>query len=78
MSVYKIKQLRTGLFSTGGANPKWAPTGTSWATLAGVCAHLRQFCPTAGPYALAVVVRYSLVTLDIYSPKQLTEHNCAT
>lgn len=32
-SVFKIRRKSDGLFSSGGAYPKWSKHGKSWATL---------------------------------------------
>lgn len=40
MIVYKIRNNKTGLFSTGGRNPGWNQKGKTWKTMPG--SHLAQ------------------------------------
>lgn len=44
LEVYKIKDENTGLFSTGGIEPKWTKRGKTWSQLNHVKNHLRLFC----------------------------------
>lgn len=41
--VYKIRNKKTGLFSTGGMDPKWKPKGKIWVSIGAVKIHLSQF-----------------------------------
>lgn len=41
--VYKVRNKKTGLFSTGGTSPKWKPIGKIWTSLSAVKIHLSQF-----------------------------------
>lgn len=43
IAVYKIKDLETGKFSTGGLEPRWTTRGKTWSAINHVKAHLRQF-----------------------------------
>ena len=40
MKVYKIRDKRTGLFSTGGTSPRWTTVGKSWSCIGHVKCHL--------------------------------------
>lgn len=40
ISVYKVRDKETGLFSSGGMNPKFKKGGHTWANLAHVRAHI--------------------------------------
>lgn len=42
MKYYKIRNRRTGLYSTGGKFPDWTKKGKSWASLGHIAAHLSQ------------------------------------
>jgi hypothetical protein len=43
IKVFKIKHAQTGLFSTGGMEPRWTTKGKTWSTIGSVKNHLRQF-----------------------------------
>jgi len=43
MKHYKIKNTKTGLFSTGGSLPNWSKNGKVWRTLGQVRSHLTLF-----------------------------------
>lgn len=43
MKVYKIKDTATGLYSTGGCEPKWTKNGKTWSTKGYVKSSLSQF-----------------------------------
>lgn len=40
MKIYKIRDMQTGLFSTGGYCPTWNKQGKIWSTLGKVKSHL--------------------------------------
>ena len=42
--IFKIKDAETGLFSTGGASPRWTSKGKTWNGLNHIKSHLRQQC----------------------------------
>jgi len=42
MKVYKIRDKKTGLFSTGGQNPKWTRNGKAWSSEGSLKSHLTQ------------------------------------
>lgn len=42
MKYYKIRNKKTGLYSTGGKFPDWTKNGKSWSTLGHIAAHLSQ------------------------------------
>jgi len=44
ITIFKIKDSTTGLFSTGGTCPRWTKRGKTWNQINHVKAHLRQFC----------------------------------
>lgn len=44
IKVFKIRDIETGLFSTGGTSPRWTKRGKSWSQINHVKNHLRQFC----------------------------------
>lgn len=39
-SEYKIRNVQTGLFSTGGTSPRWNKRGKTWRSMAAVSQHL--------------------------------------
>ena len=41
--LYKIRDVNTGLFSTGGMDPNWTTKGKTWTGLGPLKSHLRQF-----------------------------------
>jgi hypothetical protein len=41
--VYKIRDKKTGLFSTGGTTPRWTARGKSWTGAGPLKLHLRQY-----------------------------------
>ena len=41
--LYKIRDVNTGLFSTGGMDPNWTTKGKTWTGLGSLKSHLRQF-----------------------------------
>jgi len=43
-SVFKIKDLTTGLYSTGGSRPKWTKLGKTWNTRGQVICSLKNYC----------------------------------
>lgn len=51
MKLYKIRNRATGLWSSGGMNPRWTKKGKTWATMAHVKSHLRNFEDNYGTYA---------------------------
>ena len=75
MTLYKIRDKGTGLFSTGGAYVKWHTKGKEWRTLGHLRAHLTMIKdsldsfrkynknPTqwVGPYTNAEIVVFELV-----------------
>ena len=69
--VYKIRDKKTGLFSTGGMTPSWRKEGKIWSTIGFVRAHLTlhaQGTLGEGPYKDAELVPYLLeesVTEDV-------------
>jgi len=40
ITVYKIRDTATGLFSTGGIRPKWTKCGKTWSSVGSVKSHL--------------------------------------
>lgn len=51
MTEYKIRNLKTGLFSKGGDMPLWGKTGKTWRKLTDLKRHLSRLID--GPYANA-------------------------
>lgn len=47
IKIYKIRNKKTGLFSTGGINPNWNKNGKNWKTLA----HVKSSVRVATEYA---------------------------
>lgn len=43
MNAFKIKDSKTGKFSTGGASPNWTKNGKVWGSISHLKSHLRQF-----------------------------------
>lgn len=44
MKSFKICDTATGLFSTGGDEPRWSKTGKVWRTIGHVKLHLQHLC----------------------------------
>ena len=42
-SVFKVRDTKTGLFSSGGYDISWSETGKSWDTFAAVIQHLKLY-----------------------------------
>ena len=42
MKFYKIRDLSTGLYSTGGSHPRWTKRGKVWHTLGTLKLHLKN------------------------------------
>jgi len=42
--LYKIRDKKTGLYSTGGMYPGWGTKGKTWNSIGSLKCHLRQFC----------------------------------
>lgn len=42
MITYKIRNVKTGLYSTGGVCPSWSTRGKSWSTMGHVRNHLNH------------------------------------
>lgn len=58
MKVYKVQDMQTGLFSTGGYRPNWTKNGKIFSRLSTVKSHLRIM---RGDKTFLVVVEYDLV-----------------
>lgn len=58
MSTYKIRDLATGLFSTGGSTPRWSKRGKVWTNLGHVKRHLQQLWRDAAYPETAEVVEF--------------------
>lgn len=43
ISVYKIKDSETGLYSTGGTYPSWTKKGKTWSTLGHLKSSVTQY-----------------------------------
>lgn len=43
MKIFKVKDTKTGLYSTGGYHPSWTKQGKSWESLGSVTSHLRLY-----------------------------------
>lgn len=48
MSVFKIRNKESGLFSTGGEYPRFNKTGKAWSSMRNLRLHLSQF--VTGPH----------------------------
>lgn len=48
MKVYKIQDKESGLFSNGGATPRWTKAGKTWSQFGHLKAHLRQHINLSG------------------------------
>jgi len=65
--MYKIQRL-DGLFSTGGAHPKWVKKGRGWSTRADLSAHLRIVAKYGEPYPVGTkIVEYELEWQEVDS-----------
>ena len=42
LTLYKIRNKDTGLYSTGGASPSWSKTGKTWSKVCHITAHLNH------------------------------------
>jgi len=64
-TIYKIRDKMTGLFSTGGAFPRWTARGKSWSSLTYVKSHLGlvdngRWGNKAHPYINAEIVTFDV------------------
>ena len=64
MNCYKIQDIVTGEFSTGGMNPRWRKTGKIWKTEADLKKHLHQMEFRIGCYDNCDIVEYKMVEID--------------
>jgi len=67
ITVYKIKDTNTGLYSTGGYKPKWTKRGKTWSARNHVMCSLRQFVPDidwSEFYENNIPSSWVLVTMD--------------
>src|ERR1700743_3970380 len=48
MATYKLRDKATGLFSTGGTNPRWTKKGKVWTSAGALKSHLTLF--STGPW----------------------------
>ena len=67
--IFKIRDRVTGLYSTGGSNPKFNKRGKAWGTLAHVRAHLalftaRSYRPLPWSYNDCEVVTFEFVEVE--------------
>tara|TARA_Y100000296_G_C4951946_1_gene146651 strand:- start:61 stop:318 length:258 start_codon:yes stop_codon:yes gene_type:complete len=74
--VYKIRDKRTGLFSSGGYYPYWDKYGKIWKQEAHVKSHLTMYTNCFyGRKVLEIenweIVPYSLEALEVYSANVL-------
>ena len=58
MKVYKVQDMQTGLFSTGGYCPNWTRNGKIFSRLSAVKSHLRIM---RGDKTFLVIIEYDLV-----------------
>lgn len=69
--MYKIRNKTTGLFSTGGAYPRWTKRGKVWTATHHIRSHLKSNAEyKKNFYADAEVVSY-LVIVDSTNPRVL-------
>lgn len=43
MRVYKVRDKKTGLFSTGTSSPRWIKSGKVWASLGNIKNHYNMY-----------------------------------
>jgi len=65
--VYKIQDTKTGLFSTGGSEPRWTKNGKEWTSEGALKSHLTHWLDSNGrsscytnPYGRCVVSKLSI------------------
>ena len=61
MKIYKVQDMKTGMFSCGGYYPRWTKTGKTWRTLGSVKSHLKML---QEDQTFLVVIEYELVKVD--------------
>lgn len=65
MKIYKIRHKATGLFSTGGNEPKWTTMGKTWTKLSYVHSHLSQSYLKPDVYNDAEIVESEVILTPI-------------
>lgn len=82
MKVYKIQHRETGLFSNGGAYPRWTKTGKAWSGIGPLKSHLNlvlsERWPAAvrkdeHPYANANIVTFRYMQEDSVDVNEFLE-----
>lgn len=58
MSAFKIRDLATGLFSTGGSMPRWSKRGKVWSNIGHIKLHLQQLWSSDSYPETAEVVEF--------------------
>ena len=72
-TIFKIRHIGTGLFSTGGTEPRWTKRGKTWATLGYVKSHLSLIDDCRGYYRKPhPYVDCEVVTFDVTVAETLT------
>jgi hypothetical protein len=85
VKAYKIRDRETGLFSTGGMDPRWSKTGKTWSTEGQLKSHLRLVTQWKSGYGktewrvpeswevISLVYTLSLQDTCTYSARDLAE-----
>lgn len=72
MSLYKIQDIVTGEFSTGGLNPRWRKVGGKiWKSERDIKSHLRLIEQRLGVYDNCEIVEYELTEIKSTDIKEM-------
>jgi hypothetical protein len=67
MKIFKIRNLKTGLFSKGGHCPRWSKKGKVWTNIGHVKSHINNIARHVKDIEYWEVVEYELVETTISS-----------
>jgi len=71
MKMYKIRDIKTGLFSSGGMYPSWSKNGKIWSTLGKMSSHLKYFDENKVLFWEAV--EYDAIESGTFAVRELTK-----
>lgn len=74
--VYKIRNKKTGLFSSGGIKPKWSKIGKLWTQKSHLLLHLKQFSKYEAEkiYKNCEIVCYEMKECNVVSAAQFKRY----
>jgi len=75
MTIYKIRHIESGLYSTGGVSPKWTKAGKTWNNIGHLKSHLRTYITAniAGRVSSREVIREMFYGWAIIPIKMVSE-----